>query len=143
MQYLKKIIRPAYPVKSQITENYSTKTAAKMSKKYSNDGANKNHTHIVKETCVIPGCDGLNCKGLCAERAGTEILGHHTHKQPTGRMAKRISDYDANGNPNPQWFIRNNRRNKIPEQERQQKNNDIKSDSKQQSYIDQHTTKYD
>lgn len=81
---------------------------------------------------------------LCASRKETEILGHNTHRPPIGRMAKRISDIDAQGNKSDQWYIRNNNRKKISEAERQQMNpKDIKPNLKQQSYTDKNFEKYE
>ena len=85
------------PLLPRLSMNYATKTSVSFNHEYSNDGANKSHGHVCKETCVLKDCDNKKCLLLCDQRKETEILGHNTHKPPIGRMAKIISDYDAQG----------------------------------------------
>ena len=93
-------------------KNMATLVAYKFkgnaAKDFANDGSGK-HAHICKETCVQQDCAKKKCTYLCDTLVDRNTLGHNTHKPIAGRFSKFISDIDANGNPDPQYFTKTNK----------------------------------
>lgn len=128
------------------TTNMSTLAAKKYTKAAAKDLANDgkgNHTHVEKEICVKVDCENTQCQTLCDTLKETAPKGHNTHKPPIGRFCRFISETDANGNPQAQYFVPTNEKRKIPSSQVNSYGPQIKPKTKQQPYIDKYTNTYD
>lgn len=114
----------------------------KAAKDHANDGTG-NHPHRAENYCIKERCEKLKCPSLCDTPKSFRIVGHGTHKPPIGRFSQRISDTDANGDPNPQYYVKSNKKNEMTEQEKQNYGNQIKPDAKMEAHMDKHKDKYD
>ena len=72
-----------------------------------------------------------------------DVLGHNTHKPLKGRFSKFISDVDANGNPDPQYFTKVNKDvSKDASALAQYNNNNFAMDNSQTAYVNLLRDKY-
>ena len=109
----------------------------------SNDNSGK-HPHIVKESCESKDCDNKVCSTVCDNNNQFSVLGHNTHKPLIGRFSKFISDYDANGEPDVQYFTKTNQPKTITGEEKKNLEKLIKNDTEnQKTFVFKHRDKYD
>ena len=104
---------------------------------------NDKHTHVAKQTCVLPDCEKKKCSQVCDKPLDLGILGHHTHKPLIGRFCSFIDSVDAKGMPHPQYFIPVNEPKVMTAQEKATYGDQIKVDPLQQTYVIEHLDKYD
>jgi hypothetical protein len=135
-----------YVYTNNMTANMSICVSIKIKKntvKYlANDGTGK-HTHVATEICENLNCEVKKCPTLCENSKQIEIKGHNTHKPPIGRFCRFVSEIDANGNFSTQYFVPTNEKKSISSSQKASYENDIKPDSKQQSYIKKHADIYE
>ena len=99
---------------------------------------------MAKQTCILTNCENKVCPALCTTPDRFRVMGYNTHKPPIRRMGHFVAETDANGSQKMQYFVPMNKKTEITEQEKQQQyGNKIKSDAKQQAFVDQHSDKYD
>ena len=121
------------------SNNMATLVACKLKKQaakdLANDGTGK-HTHIYKDVCVQNDCEEKKCSSPCDTLLKRRFLGHNTHKPLIGRFSKFIGAVDANGNPDSQYFTRENEDKTINAATVSQYNsNEIKNNNGTTSYI--------
>lgn len=135
-----------YKITDYNSRNYATIVAIKLknkaAKNLAND-ANGKHSHVGTQTCTLQDCQTKECPTLCSQPDKLCIDGHNTHKPPIGRFARFIYEKDANGNNIPQYYVKMNKKTECTEEEKQTKYaNDIKKDEKTESFVKQHSDKY-
>lgn len=138
-----KVVKPMLGHES--SRNYATKVAFRLGKQAihkSNDDTGK-HPHVGTQECVIQDCASKKCPALCDQPTKINVDGHNTHKPPIERMARFVSEKDANGDSNTQYFVSTNKKVEMTEQEKQKYGKDYKPDLKTQIFVNQHPDKYD
>lgn len=133
-----------------LTSSYSTKRAVQFKKKSdaakdlaTDDGLNM-HTHLVKAECDKSLCRTKKCVELCGKVTSLKTVGFLTHKPVAGKYAKYISDNDANGKNETQYYIKNNDKNKKVDVAKiaSYKQNDIKDKPKFDKFITNNEDKF-
>ena len=119
--------------------NMATLVACKLHKQaakdLANDGTGK-HTHVYQDVCVQSDCEEKKCSSACDTLLKRRFLGHNTHKPLIGRFSKFIGDVDANGNPDSQYFTRENEDKTINAATvNQYKPNEIKTNAGTTAYV--------
>lgn len=138
------VVNPLRPRVDQ--NNMSTLVAYKFKGKAAKDLANDSsgkHVHVCKETCVENNCEEMKCDTLCNTFEKRDVLGHNTHKPFKGRFSKFISDLDANGNADPQYFTKTNKEvSKDASELTQYKANNFIVDAPQTTFVNLFRDKY-
>jgi hypothetical protein len=130
----------------QFSKNMSTLKPTRLKKKAVQDLANDNtgkHTHIAEEQCINTDCEKKPCTILCNELKIFILKGHQTHKPPIGRYCRFVDDKDTKGEEKPQYFVPNAIKKNLTAKEKENYGKDIKTDSKQQSFVDEHRNIYE
>ncbi len=73
-------------------------------------GESTHHPEIRRNTCVLPGCNGITCVSLCSTPKDTKAVGHLTHGYPNtpasqGKVINVDANTDAKGSSEPQNAI--------------------------------------
>ena len=124
-----------HPVSSRILNqsNMSTIRFNKFkgkAKKLVNDETGK-HSHGCREKCDIADCSEKKCESLCGSLQEMDILGHTTHNPPIGKYYRVVSDYDADGKPRTQYFVRGKKKVINDNQKKEYSDKEVKTDEKQ------------
>lgn len=130
----------------QFSKNMSTLKPTRLKKKAVQDLANDNtgkHTHIAEEQCINTACEKKPCTILCNELKIFTLKGHQTHKPPIGRYCRFVDDKDTKDEEKPQYFVPNAIKKNLTAKEKENYGKDIKTDSKQQSFVDEHRNIYE
>ena len=70
------------------------------------------HVHRIKENCDEQDGEKKVCTNLCSNLANVNTDGHYTHNPLPGKSSRFLSDKDANGQDNAQYFTKNVDKNK-------------------------------
>ena len=91
----------------------------------------------MEEVCEKQHCEIQKCPSLCDNLKSVKTKGHYTHNPVSGKSSRHLSDKDANGNDNSQYFTRNSDQNKKATGNDAQdyyKNKEIKDASKMDNF---------
>lgn len=66
-----------------------------------------NHTQLAKLSCNNLNCETQKCVTLCSTLTELKTEGHFTHKPIVGKYVRCVSDKDANGKDEAQYFVKN------------------------------------
>src|ERR1700731_725290 len=64
------------------------------------------HVHRIKENCDEQDGEKKVCTNLCSNLANVNTDGHYTHYPLPGKSSRFLSDKDANGQDNAQYFTK-------------------------------------